>query len=175
MDADLLVVGEFYAAVPGEALVQLLGQVSHFPVQTCSDALRVTSVEFNEQGVACGALYQGCDLCHASAQQEVTFPVAGSGPVLNFGWSLPYRDGTSNLTELLDFGWAALMLPDGAFGAQVLLEFVFQHVTRLDELGLVNSLVRNPRAGIRRVLLREVARDLLRGLVFSQFVSHERS
>ncbi len=82
----------FAAAVPGERATQLCRQLANFLCERLGDRGGVLAVDLNEHHVARMAFDQCGDLGTGAAHEQVAFPVAWHGAILDFGRTLVNRD-----------------------------------------------------------------------------------
>src|SRR5882757_11177406 len=92
LDRELRVLGHFFTLVPGDTLPQELGECDHLPSQEPGYPISITIVgnayQHHEAG---GTLDQCRDLRFVSlADNKVTFPEAGHGPIV--GLRRPFAD-----------------------------------------------------------------------------------
>jgi hypothetical protein len=135
------VVGQFHAAVPGQGLAELFGQPGHLPGQAGGHGGHGAVVEGDEDGEAGRSFDDGRDLRPVSAQQQVSFPVPGDGPILGLGRPFADRHRVLDLGPPLAGHGVVNVAPGRAPGAQVLLQLLGEHAAGLHEQRLVNRLV----------------------------------
>ena len=99
-----------------------------------------------------GAFHEGANgAAPAFAEDEVAFPVARHGPVINLGGSFGDVDHPRDASPAV--GGAAL-LAAGASGAQASGQLTTQFAAALDEKGLVDRLVAHPHLRVVREVQR---------------------
>jgi len=85
--------------------------------------------------------HQGGDVTVLGAANQVAFPMAGNGAVLNFRGPFPDGDGIDDLTTAMS---AIAGVPRAAYtplGPKMLNQLFFQHSSRLDEQAAINRFV----------------------------------
>ena len=78
-----LVIGEFFASVPGQGLVEFAGQSLRLFDQCRDDAFGVFVGDLDQHHVARVALDQRGDIAVLRSADQVTLPVAGNGAILD--------------------------------------------------------------------------------------------
>ena len=74
-------VGEFFSAIPGERLIEFVGQFSRLPDQRCYDGFGVAIGDLGEQHIAGVPLDQGDDEAIFGSAKEIALPMAGYGAI----------------------------------------------------------------------------------------------
>ena len=78
---EALVVGEFFSAIPGERLIEFVGQFSRLPDQRCYDGFGVAIGDLGAQHIAGVPLDQGDDEAILGTAKEIALPMAGDGAI----------------------------------------------------------------------------------------------
>ena len=78
---EALVVGEFFSAIPGERLIEFVGQSSRLPDQRGDDGFGVAIGDLGEQHIAGVPLDQGDDEAVFGSAKEIALPMAGDGAI----------------------------------------------------------------------------------------------
>ena len=132
---------------PWSQVMERRSSVGSFTIVLAS-ALRTASPpcavgEAHEHDVAGGALDQGADGPPAGAHDEVSFPVAGHGPVLDLGGTLGDHHHVADLALARRLA-LSLGAAHGPALAQTAKELLAQGSSALHEQRHVDGLVRHP-------------------------------
>jgi hypothetical protein len=85
---EALVIGEFFAAVPGQRFVKFVRQLSRLLDQGGDYSLRILGRDLGEHQITRVAFDKRQDVAVIRPAKQVALPVTRHGPVLNRRWSL---------------------------------------------------------------------------------------
>ena len=159
-DGELGVLSELTALVPGQRFGEFVGQTRQLCCETLSDVSRGAVIDSDELAVSGGAFHNARHRGLAGfPDDQVAFPVAGDGTILNLCG--PLRD----VDHVSDFALPgidpALPLPPAPVAAQTPGELFTQLPVGLDVDRVVDRFVRHPPGWIIRVVSAKSLRDLL--------------
>ena len=98
LHAELRVGGHLLALIPGERAAQLRGELDDLRGERVRDHIGGMAVRQCDQHDEAGlAFHQRRHRVHPFAHQEVTFPMAGHGPVVGFGGPFPNVERAAQL------------------------------------------------------------------------------
>src|SRR5271168_1548251 len=135
------VFGHLQPAVPGQRASQRCGQPANLPAQCGDDRSRVFAAHLDQGRKTRMPLHQRRDVTVFCATNEIAFPMAGDGAVLDLCGPFPDGDGIYDLTARVFIDTRVLRAANAALGSQVPQQLFLQHSTGLDEQTAVNRFV----------------------------------
>src|SRR5664279_1146439 len=138
---EALVPGHLLASIPGERLVHFLGELPCVLDERIDDRLRVLARNLDQHHVSRLTFHQRCDLAAATAEHQISFPVAGHGAVLNGRRPFADRYGANDPPVNVSLLRVMPRPTHAARAPQVLEELLLQGAARLDEEAAVDGLV----------------------------------
>ena len=154
-------IGQFFATVPGQREAKLSRQMLDLCGKGSHDSLRFFAAHLGKHDIAGAPFDQRGDEAVLRARDEIAFPVAGDGAVLDGGRTFPDRDRILDLTKPVALQAGMTGAADGACCPQVRQQLFLQHTAGLDKQASVDRLVRHARALVIRMLALQPTRDLL--------------
>ncbi len=156
-----LVIGKFFAVVPGQRAPQFSGQMLNLCRQRCDDGLRFLSAHLSQHNIARAPFDQRRNEAVLRTSDQVAFPMAGDRAVLDSGGPFPDRDRVFDLTETVSLQARVPKPADGACRPQMRKQLLLQNATGLNEQASVDRFVRHACALVIGMLTLQPARDLL--------------
>src|SRR5271170_2165213 len=101
--------------------------------QRVDDRLRIFAANLDQHRIAGMALDQSRNLAVLAAEQEVTFPVPGYGPVFHAGRTLADRDGAGDSAVIVCLLGVMARTAHHSAAPQMLHQLLLQSATGLDE------------------------------------------
>jgi hypothetical protein len=135
---ETLVIGYFFAPVPGQRLVQLPRTFMRLFNQRADDCLGISALNSNQHAVARVAFYEGSDLAVIAADQQITFPVSRYRTILYLSGTLTNRNRIPDMLLLLR---EAARMAHHPILSQMRQQLLLQRPTGLNEQRPVNRFV----------------------------------
>ena len=140
-DGELAMIGQFCSAILGQRCHDTLRQVLHPGNQGADNAVAVLATDLDQYDKPRAAFDQRGDMAVSGTTQQIAFPMAGNGAVLDLCRAVTNREGIYDLPPRLPRSCCRSAPAHDPAAAQLGQQLPLENATRLNEQAFVDRLV----------------------------------